>query len=250
MSLRGLINRVIARGRIEFVDAPLCYYADKLARGVPFSFARFGDGEWMAILGRTGANCDGHRYFPELGQRLREAATEDRGYTYGIQRSSVRKDGAAIAAFLRRHEVRRQWRNADVFHYASRDGMLFPLVEQLRRMEVVVVGPAHLRSLDCRVFRYTHFVEVPARNCFLELRRIKNEILRWGRDRSSVVYSISASMAANLLVHDLVPIIGKSNWLVDFGSLWDVYAGRASRRYMGTISHETIEKNLTGSAPS
>ncbi|MBP8137467.1 MAG: hypothetical protein KAY61_04620, partial [Candidatus Eisenbacteria bacterium] len=60
------------RRRIRYEDLPLEAFVTPLEKGEPYSFTRFGDGEWYAILGAPGANADGHQYFPQLGSDLRE----------------------------------------------------------------------------------------------------------------------------------------------------------------------------------
>ncbi len=133
--LPGLLARVKAR--------PVSHYVSMMAAGKPFSFSRFGDGEWNARLGRPGENCDGHEFFPELGADLREALVSRPAYWCGMQYRAIRDMGTAIRAFLDANAVALDWHDADVFHYANNDATLFPLVKQLRAMKVVVVGPAH-----------------------------------------------------------------------------------------------------------
>src|SRR5210317_64019 len=43
---------------------------DKIRSGIHFAFSRMGDGEFDCILGNTGANCDGHEYYKEMGIEL------------------------------------------------------------------------------------------------------------------------------------------------------------------------------------
>ena len=49
------------------------YYIQLLKDKKPFSFTRWGDGEWGCAFGATGANCDSHIYFPEMKKGLNEA---------------------------------------------------------------------------------------------------------------------------------------------------------------------------------
>ena len=75
---------------------PLAYYVSMLSGGKPFSFSRFGDGEWNAILGKPGQNCDGHAFFPELGADLRDALIQKLPYLYGMQVRAVKCMGKEI----------------------------------------------------------------------------------------------------------------------------------------------------------
>ncbi|EFK96510.1 hypothetical protein LDC_1463 [sediment metagenome] len=243
-SIRYHLNMFLSRD-IRLENPPLSSYVEKLERGESFSFSRFGDGEWNAILGRPGENCDGHEFFPELGQRLRETLINPLPYIYALQQLAIGQDGIAIARFCHKNRIVRTWPNADVFHHASEEGRLLPLVSQLRKMDVVIVGPQHLRKISQRVFKYIHFIEIPSRNCFLSAEKIKSDILAVAQNNSKVVYALSASMTANVLIHDLFPVLGSDNWMIDFGSVWDVYVGAPSRGYQrGTGWDRIIRLNL------
>jgi len=221
------------------------YYVAMMRAGKPFSFSRFGDGEWSAILGYNGENCDGHRYFPELGRDLGAALINKQDYLYGMQFRAVKNLGWGISGFLRRNRIRMRWHDADVFHYCDNAGTLFPLVRQLRTMKVVVIGPKHLRVLAEKVFDYKNFIEVPPKNCYLEKNSIRDAVRAYYDNHGPAVFSFSASMTTNVIIHELFPVMGQTSWLIDFGSLWDTYAGvesrgRKSREYWDTF----IKKNL------
>jgi len=229
MGLKGAIRLAYGRLRLQRDRLPLEEIAARIRDGRHFSFVRFGDGEWSAILGDPGANCDGHMYFPELGQRLAGTLKAPRDMYYAMQPYALSRDARRIVRFIHRERIALRWHDADVFHDASCQGRLAPFVRALRGRPVVVVGPAHLRPLNEQVFPYEHFVEVPARNCFLDMDRIRRQVLDLGGARQGVVYLFSASMPAKVLVYDLFPDLGGQNWLLDVGSLWDVYVGVRSR---------------------
>jgi hypothetical protein len=231
---------------------PLSWYVGLLAAQTPFSFSRFGDGEWSAIFGAAGANCDGHEYFPELGRDLRDAIVKPLPYFYAMQPRALKTEGARIAAFLSENGIRMHWHDSDVFHEANRTGRLYPLVDQLRRMTVVLIGPASLRAIDPAVFPVSHFIEIPPVNCYEKKHDILSEIVRHAETAgaSPVVYAFSASMTANVLIHDLYPRLGDRSWFIDFGSLWDVYAGVNSRLYFKQGNWDTKKKKNLGTGVS
>jgi hypothetical protein len=210
---------------------PLSYYVSMLGQGKPFSFSRFGDGEWNAILGKPGENCDGHEFFPQLGADLRDALLHKHPYLYGMQMRAVKCMGKEMRQFLDNNGISIEWQDADVFHYCNNAATLFPLIRQLRTMKVVVVGPAHLRALQDSVFPYGGFIEIPLKNCYLDKENIFRRIAGYHEESGTgpAVYAFSASMTANVLIHRLYPLMGKTSWLIDFGSLWDVYVGVKSR---------------------
>jgi hypothetical protein len=230
---------------VRVAKMPLSYYVSMLAAGKPFSFSRFGDGEWNAILGRPGQNCDGHAFFPELGRDLRQALVARPAYLCGMQYRAIRDMGTDIRAFLVKNEVFVTWQDADVFHYANNAAALFPLVKQLRAMKVVVVGPAHLRAMGGSVFPYDHFIEIPLKNCYMARQETEAQVRAYFERSGPAVFAFSASMTTNVLIHRLFPLMGPSSWLIDFGSLWDVYVGVKSRGGYATEDWSfRIKKNL------
>lgn len=233
------------RRRIRYEDLPLEAFVTPLEKGEPYSFTRFGDGEWYAILGDPGANADGHQYFPQLGADLRRTMEQPLPYRYGMQPSVMGLDGLRIRRYLERAGVTVPWCNANVFHYANRDGELFPLVRALRAHRIVMIGPAHLRQLDGVVFPVSRFIEIPPLNCYLDMDRVRNEVADEAGRAEGSVFAFAASMMTNVIVHDLFPQFGKRHWMLDFGSVLDVYAGVQSRSvYRDLDWSAAIARNL------
>jgi hypothetical protein len=225
----------------------LRFYCERLKRNEPFSFSRFGDGEWFAILGKSGANCDGHAYYPELGQDLRTCLSSPQSYLYGLQPFALKKAGAAVRDYIRTNRIRLDWHYSDVFHTCNKDGAFFPMIEQLRAKKVVMVGPAHLRPIEKAVFPWYDFVEVPPSDCYRHTAAIERGMLAAAEKHGPVVFAISASMAAKVMIHHLYPTLGATCWLLDFGAVWDIYAGVQSRSIYRKIDWAPIiRKNLGG----
>lgn len=247
MSIRKWINRIYVKKYITLCHKDLHYYVDKLNQNTPFSFSRYGDGEWNAILGKPGMNCDGHEFFPEMGKLLKNALLHPLDYIYAIQRAALRGEGRKISLLLKENSINLAWHNSDIFHYANIDGRLFPLIQALRKKKVALIGPSHLKNLDKSCFDYDTFIEVPPKNCFNKIDEIRKNILSYANNKKGIVYSLSASMPANILIHELFPVLGKENWLIDFGSLWDIYVGVKSRGHYSSEGWEDkIKVNLNG----
>ena len=213
----------------------------KLRERAPFTFSRWGDGEWRAVLGVTrGVNCDGHPYFPDMGDELRQVLRDNPKYVMGIQRLAIRVYGERIERWLDNNKLTIKWVESDVLHIAARDGRLDSFVRELRRRRVVLAGPDHLKRIN-RLIPYKHFVDVPPRNAYLAKDRIIRGILSAveAEDEPAVV-SISASMPAEIIIHELYCKLGKQHTLFDAGSLWDQYVGVKSRGYMKAGTPEPI----------
>lgn len=223
------------------------WYVDKINRKEYFSFLRFGDGEWNAIQRKKGHNCDKHEYYRGMGKRLKAAAKKGTvamsgEYVIGWQTETDLLQRKNVQEFVGKQRIV----DADVFHKASEAGELRPIVDVMRKKHVCFVGPKHLRLLKNKGVPYKGFVEIPSRNCYLNIAHIEQQIREYATYVSNhdVLYAISASMAAEVIIADLYDTIGKENWMIDYGSLWDVYAGKLSRGYHRRITAETIYKNV------
>lgn len=210
---------------------PLADMCARLGEGSAFSFSRFGDGELNAIFGVDGANCDGHRYFPELGRRLAEILARRPGYVLGLQPLAILVHGAervrSVSAGIR-------WVFAGCLHWASIEGRLGGFLDALADREVVLVGAPHHRQLaKARSWR---FVEVAYGDCWPQYESLR-ATLESRAVSSGIVFLFCASMTANVLIDDLHQLNG-DNTYIDAGSVFDPYVGVHSRNYHEMLSPE------------
>ncbi|GAH75541.1 unnamed protein product, partial [marine sediment metagenome] len=136
------------------------------------------------------------------------------------------------------------WIQENVFSGASAEGTLFPLIEEFRQHKIIVIGPRLLRRLSERVFPYVDFIEIHPKSGWNDssvFRRILECKEKFGND---IIYSFSAGFGSNIFITKLHRVM-KGNFLIDFGSVWDIFCGKASRRYMRNyLSESKIRKNL------
>ena len=209
------------------------HFCSLLEEGILFSIARYGDGEWKAIFGASGHNCDKHPYTPKLQKELIESLEPPKGaafHFYGLQPLAVRRFGARIEQWLASHHKQDLiWVDADVFHRAGSEGILGRFINALKERPVILAGPPHL--LEMKLFDYD-YVYVPPYRCHDASNQIEREIVaRLDKAKAPTVVSISASMAANGITHRLANAYGAKHTILDIGSLWDPYAGVVSRKY-------------------
>ena len=222
----------------------LKFYVDKLRKGEPFSFVRYGNGEWDCILDLFYRTRSGsQRFMPDLRAALSKSLTVARegAYYTALQSASyLTRLGLLPKAevWLGQNGINRDWHDGEVFTKASRTGALYPLVEALRAQRVVVVGPKWLMKLPFS----SVFIPVKAHDCWEQVDAIEAQL----RGMQNAVVSFSAGPATKVLIHRLQPVIGKSCWLIDFGSLWDPYCGVRSRTYHKRMTPELLRKNLRG----
>jgi len=186
-----------------------------LKSGKNFKFARYGDGEFNAIFGKKGHNCDGHEYFPDLGAKLKQSF--NKRIITGIQplaltlpyKNEVLKlvEGCNLV-------------NADVLHNASIDGQLYKLIEAMRDRDVICVGPAHLIPL------FDQMIIIKEKNCWLDHERTI-ESIRMMIEPNKVVLLCASMMSEVLIKHfEYEPIT-----MIDCGSVFDPYVNVNSRTY-------------------
>lgn len=217
------------------LDFSLDLFVRKLEAGIPFAFSRWGDGEWRAILGESGQNCDGHAYTGALRNDLSTVLKSRPDYLLGMQPFAVRQLGGRIEGWLERRHLHLNWIDADVFHRASIDGRLEPLLEALP--PVLLVGPAYLERIN--IIPVVSHLVVPDRNCYESYTDIFIQARTMLAKAKTRVVAISAGMMSNILIHHLHANFPNAT-LIDFGSLWDPYAGKATRAY-----HRKILADLT-----
>jgi len=231
---------------IKINSEGLAHYVTLLKEGKPFSFVRFGNGEWDCIFQSAKRTRSGSQDLDI--QSLRQAllfslvgAYKDPSYYVGLQSQGFLQTCGLydkIEAWIEREVPDLNWYAADVFHRSSREGQLHPLIQQLHRMSVVVVGPNHLINWWCP----SRSVRIASRDCWQRVNTIEAEVLKLARPGD--VVSFSAGPAAKVLIHRLFPKIGNEVFLLDFGSLWDVFAGMPSRNYQRDMTAETLRRNL------
>jgi hypothetical protein len=221
----------VADNKVSIKKFPLSDYVDRLNKNEPYSFSRWGDGEWRALLKKPGRNVDGHRYFPAMGKELIEVlTTSPPKLRLGLQSLALRVFNEEINWFCDKHSVPKVWENADVFHSALINKQHQPLMDALSKKTIIMVGPQHLSKF--KEFKVRRHILVPDRDCYTAMSRIMKEINdSLSRCPDGTVVAISASMPAELMVHRLYNKWGSKHFLIDFGSLWDPFVKVNSRTY-------------------
>jgi len=230
---------------IDVFEPGIGFYVDYLVNDKPFSLARYGDGEWSVIVQNRGKCVGQSLNLPGLRLatiRSIKKAHQDPRY---IMACHPKQSQGNIEEWLVQHQPPwLRWKDTRTFYYASFYGKLFPFVDAIRKLNVprVVVGPPHLRQLHSKVFKVDQFIEIPPVDAWRSKDRILDECKKV---KGKVMFSISAGPTSSPLVWELFQEKPES-FIMDLGSLWDVYVGKPSRSYHAKMSKEIKRCNLQG----
>jgi hypothetical protein len=218
---------------------PLTYYVDMLRRDAPFGFARYGDGEWLTILGDYGnKNSNGCTFTPQLGDALRKVLHNNNNYEHSILKIARRKLGDRIGPFLEEGKYMLEWTIGDTFLERSLKGKIWPLVAQLRQKRIVYVGPEHLRALGKTFFKIQEYVQIPPRDAITKRATIVPAILRAISNTNAQLVGFSSGLHSKVFIDDIWMETGGMITLIDFGSMWDGYFDVPSRSYIRKGKHD------------
>jgi len=229
----------------------LDWHLERLRNRKYYSWVRYGDGELEALLGDSG-NTTGHgkyRLTPKTKKAMNDALARyysEKDLFFGCQESRMRLMNQQSKEFLKRYKLLKiDWKFANAFHAASKKGKLFPLIEELRKHKIIVIGPKFLRKLSGKIFDYIDFIQIPERTGWLNDSTFNEVLLRKKKFGNGILYSFSVGIGANILIPNLHRHM-QENFLIDFGSLWDPFCGHNSRIYMMEkhwLKHE-FKRNL------
>jgi len=204
-------------------------FIKKIENNEPFKLVRWGDGEWLMYF-KTGRPSAEYDYDEEGANNLQKCLDGD--FYYGLQETSKRRFNIP----------ERKWIDADIFHHASIEGKLYPLIEVLKKRKLVFIGSSNLRKIG-KILPYDKFVEVPPRNCYKSKEWVKKELLRYGEP---AVYCFCCAYLANILIYELdIP----EATMIDFGSLFDAFTNHPTRGYQNKMTPEIKYKNLCFTPP-
>lgn len=221
---------------MQIISQPLQWYVDKLKKKEYFTLSRYGDGELLCMWGRQGRNSNKCRYTPHLRQALLNSMRfkEDPSFIYGLQRVLPGDEKKVLGQY-----PDTQFYDSEVFSIAVAEGKLYPLIEQLRKMDLVIIGNESIRPIK-EIIPYQKFIEVPPYDAYEHRDRVINEIREYNKP---AVYLFSTGMAACAFVAELHNTIPNS-FFIDIGHIWDPFTGLMSRCDLKGKTKEDIEKNL------
>jgi hypothetical protein len=215
-------------------------FAAHLRNSEPFTYLRFGDGEWLSIFGETGRNSDGQDFAPQtLGRELRWSLEYASGLWPGNAHFYVGLHAGSHGDAIRRHLVERgltlrvHWVLDNLFAMGLTDfsTLRFILAVRAFRGPKLLVANETLAPI-AQGMGCAHII-VPRFDSHSSLEKIERQC----RSRKPSLVLCCAGMTSEPLLcrlHRADP----AGIYVDCGSIFDALVGRLTRDY--------TQKNVQG----
>lgn len=221
-------------------DPGIEFYAEEILSGVPFSFPRYGEGEWHGILPTmhpkrhpqysewkekearemlrsTVLNCHDHeRYWPAVWHQ-EHPPVRNKLRDWMLQTGS--------------DEINWHW--GGVWRAGAEQRTLFKVIDAIRQQELpfIVVGPESVRCVESEI-SVARFIEIHPTHAYYDRDKIVQEILDI---EEPALISFSAGGTADILIHRLFPEIGEMSYMIDFGAMWNGLCGTYKRAFQKRI---------------
>lgn len=225
---------------IDIAAYPIEYYVNRLKSRDYFTLLGYSDAEWFCILNYDTGRTTGLGQWlnPDTGVQLldvlRRRANDPRVLTavplcmWEWADFVSAKIGKQIEVCLEMNKIHPRFVERDmILDDLAASAGLFPLIDQLRSMRVVVIGNHALAGLD--FLGYDLFIGVDSPNLHLDPRGIRRAVERAKEYGQPAVYLVSAGMSAALIIdqlHDAIP----DSFFLDCGSIWDAFVGIGGQR--------------------
>jgi hypothetical protein len=211
----------------------ITFFIEQLQQNKPFSFARFGDGEFMPVFGSYGKNADGVMLDKGLGKQLKAVLRANKPYYKGLLRIALTHYKPQIEAQYNHIN----WHNGDMLLHEIIAGNGLPLLKELRQKRILYVGPKHCRSVS-KLFSYETYIEVEGSSAHKNSK--VEEILTAVRKYNIEVIGYSCGPASNIWIDRIYGNVEVTQ--IDFGSVFDGFFGVNSRSYQKEIDFDKLLK--------
>jgi len=216
----------------KYVDYDMDYFTNRIINKEYFSYSRFNDGELICGIKQLDGveinsvkNCDNHDYFPKMGKELNESLNHSDGKKYFIQYLEEWIDDDNLKEYTKllveNDLMNGVYQYSDFLQHSMRDdhNTFNKFVSTLNENNLIIVGPKYLSEI--KFLKVKEFIEVPTLNCYEKKEEILSEIKKVLTKDNIVLFS--SSMATNVFIDELFPHYGDDNFLIDIGSLWDIF---------------------------
>tara|TARA_R110000868_G_scaffold294847_2_gene555323 strand:+ start:433 stop:1107 length:675 start_codon:yes stop_codon:yes gene_type:complete len=213
----------------------------KINLNVPFTFAKYGDGEYLCAIKRNGQNCDKTKYTHKLSQAIIASYI----YLAPLDNSFLGKwtDDNIVYKFFEKIIVPK-WVDYSTFiwgtHAEFLDKMLILKSIKYAKQQKIYVCNENLAEM-AGLFNIDTIVKIHPSDWFendydLILKQIMEKVI----NTDSIIIMTSAGMGAKPLLSDLRKIY-KNSILLDIGSAFDIFTYKVTRSYNMNISRKEVD---------
>lgn len=220
----------------------LCRFTSMLRNRQPFAAVKFNDGEWHAMAGRFGTNCDNHQYTKPLQTAMINA------YQYLRPVASISDYIVNHSAYAEHDELASKldypldwFVNFAFLHdlpYAGQYDCRSPEIKDFYRAirddtrPKVFVGPKRVQPES--FLRTTHRIDVPVIDAFSQIGRLSRSVTNIARSIPTI-FLLSCGFSSCILSHHILQE-NKNATIVDLGSALDpILFGKTRKSQLSTV---------------
>jgi MoaA/NifB/PqqE/SkfB family radical SAM enzyme len=216
----------------EDINDPCDHFISLIEAGTPFSFSKYGDGEYICIFEdwekNGGANIDGDRYTPKLSKALKESLD----YVASAPNSYLGEWPAFVDKWQSLTQAKVRWAPYEVFiingMWNDKKVNIYRAIKASQKKKIVVCNELLLRSKS--LLNADHIVVVPFNSWFDSsfddvFEQISDLI---GKDGNHMVL-FCAGMSSKVLIAELMKRFPNGIYL-DLGSALDLLCTQRKTR--------------------
>tara|TARA_R110000868_G_C10819661_1_gene758537 strand:- start:52 stop:732 length:681 start_codon:yes stop_codon:yes gene_type:complete len=217
-------------------------WINKIINNEPFTYAKYGDGEYLVSINRQGMNCD---YTPYTS-KLSNAVIQSYKYLAPLQNSYIGRwfDDSVVYKYFE-NIIKPTWADYCAFIFGNKNEFInkLPLLKTIRnatQQKIYICNDAN--SAVAPLFKIDNTIIVHPSNWFENDYDI---ILQQTRDYivnpDSIIIMTSAGMGAKPLLADLRKLYSNAI-LIDIGSGFDLFVYKKSRLYNMNLTKNEIDE--------
>ena len=251
-------NEIAAQFGIEVFSPGAEWYAEEILSGMPFTFVRYGEGEWRTVVPKVPHKNFSHprerTHFKTIWNDPKSGAEEmlrgavlnhhdhERYWTamWHFRHLNHYNWLVPIKKWQDKNLGDVTWHDGYVWRRAIEGGRFGPIVHALReqRLPIVVVGPEALAELKDRLPIADHIV-IHRWAAYYQMFEIEDAM----RAQPPSLFILCGGGPVKIIANKLFPDIGEESTMIDFGASWEGLLGHIARRYFKRIKPGTLRRN-------
>jgi hypothetical protein len=220
---------------------------DLLQIDKPFLFARYNDGEYIAITQwdyifkcnahESPGNCDQHLYYPEMGKVLKEAIESDENKELALNYKYIFQSKLEnyILKYTNNFNLDTSSLNNIIFkvptilndltdYVYTEPHKIIDIINIFNNKNTILIGPKYLECFS--PLKVKHHIIIPLINCFLDKDNIIKSIQVEMNKYPSCCFIFCASMTTNYIIEKMKHFAIDKHYMIDCGSIFDNFLSK------------------------